>query len=218
MPNTLAIWLPTYKRPNALQKVADNIQTATMNSYTLYFGLEPDDEAGIAAARAVDGAKVIINPYEMGYSNTIQAMYENSKELIWFHANDDFYFEPNWDAHPIAMFERESLMVVGVPQNDADKTYSAICFGRRSYIDEQSGVIDMPKRVFYPYHHNYQDTEFTRTAQARGIWAGSSEKCIDHQHPGFTGKEKDYTYKKNDETAPLDQKTFESRQHLWESL
>ena len=214
----LSIWLPTYKRPHALQGVADNIKATTKSPYQLYFGLEPDDKEGIEAAAAVKGAVVVLNPYEMGYSNTIQAMYENSKEPFWFHSNDDFEFLMNWDEHPMAMFEREDLMVVGVPQNDADKTYSAICFGRRSYIDNQSGVIDMPKRVFYPYHHNYQDTEFTRTAQARGVWAGSSNPCINHLHPGFTGKEKDYTYKKNDETAHLDQKTFESRQHLWEGL
>lgn len=213
--NTLAIWLPTYKRPHALQKVADNIKATTKNSYTLYFGLEPDDIEGIKAARAVKGAVVIINPYEMGYSNTIQAMYEASEEPFWFHANDDFEFLPNWDEHPIAMFETESVKVVGVPQNEADKTYSAICFGRRSYIDEDSGVADMPKRVFYPYHHNYQDTEFTRTAQKRGVWASSSSPCINHLHPGFIGGPKDETYKKNDATVGEDEKTFESRKHLW---
>lgn len=207
--------MPTYKRPHKLQQVADNIREATKNSYTLYFGLEPHDEAGIEAAKKVKGAKVVINPYEMGYSNTIQAMYESSKEPLWFHANDDFLFLPNWDEVPISMFETKSVKVVGVKQNEADTDCSAVCFGRRSYIDEESGVIDMPKRVFYPYHHNYQDTEFTRTARKRGVWAKSEVPCIDHQHPGFTGGPKDETYKKNDATTGIDQKTFESRQHLW---
>jgi len=150
----------------------------------------------------------------MGYSNTIQTCYENSKEPFWFHANDDFTFLDKWDEHPIAMFETGQVQVVGVPQNEADKTYSAICFGRRSYIEEQSGVIDMPNRVFYPYYHNFQDTEFTRTAQARGVWFASTNPCIDHAHPGFTGGPKDATYLKNDD----DERTFESRKHLWENL
>jgi hypothetical protein len=214
--NTLAIWLPTYKRPHKLQQVADNIRETTKNSYTLYFGLEPEDEAGIEAAKAVQGAKVVINKYEGGYSNAIQTMYEASREPFWFHANDDFLFLSNWDEQPIKMFYTNSVDVVGVKQNQQDESFSAICFARRSYIDQQSGVIDIPKRVFYPYNHNFQDTEFTRTAQHRGVWAKCDAPCIDHQHPGFTGGPKDETYKKNDATAGLDERTFESRKHLFQ--
>lgn len=214
--NKLAIWLPTYKRPHKLASVAKNIEEATKNSFTLYFGVEPDDSESYKAARAT-GHKVVVNNYSMGYSNTIQTMYENSKEPFWFHANDDFCFLPNWDEAPLSMFDRKEIMVVGAPQRPDDIDYSAICFGRRSYIDRMSGVIDMPKRVFYPYHHNYQDTEFTRTAQARGVWAASASPCIDHLHAGFTGESKDETYRKNDETSPIDAATFETRRHLWEN-
>lgn len=212
--NKLAIWLPTYKRPHKLQQVADNIAATTKNSFTLYFGVEPDDTASFNAAIATNH-HVVVNPYEMGYSNTIQAMYEHSAEPFAFHANDDFLFFPGWDEQPLTMFETASVCVVGCKQNAADTDCSAICFIRRSYIEEQSGVIDMPNRVFYPYHHNYQDTEFTRTARHRGVWAKCDAPCIDHQHPGFTGAEKDETYKKNDATAGVDEATFNSRQHLW---
>ena len=214
----LAIWLPTYKRPHKLQQVADNLRKATRSSYTLYFGLEPHDEAGIEAARKVEGAVVIINPYEMGYSNTVQAMYEQSNEPFAMHANDDFLFLDGWDEKPLAMFEAPHVMMVGVKQREQDTDCSAICFWRTSYIKEQSGVVDMPNRVFYPYHHNYQDTESTLTAQKRGVWAKCDAPCIEHQHPGFTGGEKDETYKKNDATAAIDERTFQSRKHLWESI
>lgn len=211
----LSIWLPTYKRPHKLKEVADNIRQTTKNSYTLYFGLEPDDKDGIEAAKKVRGAVVIINPYEMGYSNTIQAMYEHSDEPFAFHANDDFLFLDRWDEQPLAMFESPWVMMVGVKQKADDTGCSAICFWRRRYIVEQSGVMDMPNRVFYPYHHNYQDTESTLTAQKRGVWAKCEAPCIEHQHPGFTGGDKDETYKKNDATANKDKETFESRRHLW---
>jgi hypothetical protein len=214
---TLSIWLPTYGRPHKLAEVAKNIEKATKNSFVLYFGVEPGDSGSIEAAKAT-GHKVVVNNGDMGYSNTIQACYEASNEPFWFHANDDFYFLENWDEILLTLFEREDLMVVGVPQNEADKTYSAICFARRKYIDEMSGVIDMPKRVFYPYGHNYIDTEFTRTAQARGVWASSSAPCINHLHPGFIGGEKDATYRKNDASAGDDEKTFDSREHLWKNL
>lgn len=212
---TFAIWLPTFHRPHKLEAVIENIRKATKNPYELYFGVEPEDMGTQEELRHLQ-QKMIINEYDAGYSNTIQTIYENTHEPIWFHANDDFIFLPNWDEHPIAMFETESVKVVGVPQNEADKSYSAICFARRSYIEEDSGVIDMPNRVFYPYHHNYIDTEFTRTAQHRNVWAASSTPCIDHDHPGIKGGEKDEVYKKNDATATIDEQTFKSRQHLWE--
>lgn len=210
----LAIYLPTYKRPNALQKVADNIKETTKSDYTLYFGLEKDDPEGLAAALAT-GAEAIINRYEPGYSNTIQTLYEYTDEEFFFHANDDFRFLPNWDETPMEMFKTPSIMVVGVKQNEADTQMSAIQLVRRKYIEEQSGVIDMPNRVFYPYHHNYVDTEMTNTARSRGVWAACAEPCIDHQHASFLGIDKDEIYKKNDDTVELDRQTYESRKHLW---
>lgn len=212
--NTLAIWCPTYKRPHKLENLVKNIKETTKNSYTLYFGVEADDQASIDMASNLN-CVVVINQYERGYSGAIQTMYEASLEPFWFHANDDFLFLPNWDEVPISMFDTSSVKVVGVKQTETDQSCDAVFFGRRSYIEQESGVIDMANRVFYPYHHNYQDNEFTRTAQKRGVWAKCGAPCIEHQHPGFTGGEKDETYKKNDATAELDKKTFESRQHLW---
>jgi hypothetical protein len=212
--NKLAIWLPTYKRPHKLAEIAKNIEETTKHSFTLYFGLEPDDSASIEAAKKT-GHKVVINKYEMGYSNTIQSIYEVSKEPFWIHANDDFEFLPNWDEVPVAMFERKDLMVVGIKQTEEDTSFSAICMARKKYIDTMSGVIDMPRRVFYPYHHNYIDTEFTQTAQKRGVWAKCDQFIIKHLHPGLVGGDKDATYLKNDATAGLAQNTFEIRKHLW---
>lgn len=212
--NTLAIWLPTYKRPHKLAAVVKNIRETTKNSYTLYFGIELGDRESGGMLLSL-GQNIVVNRYPMGYSGTVQTMYEDSDEPIAVHINDDFEFVPNWDEHPVAMFETPQVMVVGVPQHESDKTYSAICFIRRKYIEEQSGVIDMPNRVFYPYGHNYQDTEFTRTAQKRGVWYSSSLPCINHLHPGYTGEAKDETYKKNDALYEQDRVTFESREHLW---
>lgn len=210
----LAVMIPTYKRPEALQSVASNLEKATKHSFKLYFGLEKEDELGIAAAKAT-GHEVIINKYAPGYANTIQTIYEQSKEPFLMHGNDDFLFLPNWDETPIAMFERADLMVVGIPQTEGDVYGSAISMFRRAYIKEMSGVVDMPNRVFYPYNHNYVDTEFTETAQSRSVWALCEKQVLIHQHPGFTGKPLDATYEKNQATAGKDQLTFESRRHLW---
>lgn len=210
----LALWCPTYKRPHKLQALVKNIEETTVNDFMIYFGLEPDDTEGIEAAKAT-GYPVIINQGDMGYANTIQSIYEATQEPFSIHINDDFTFLDKWDETPIEMFKTPHIMMVGVKQREIDQDCSAICFWRRTYIEQQSGVIDMPNRVFYPYKHNYQDTESTRTAQSRGVWAKCDKPCIDHHHPGFVGGPKDETYKKNDATAEEDRKTFESRQHLW---
>jgi len=212
--NKVAIYIPTYKRPHDLQRVATNIEENTHNTFTIYFGLERDDEAGLEAAKAT-GHKAVVNKYKPGYSNTIQTLFEASKEPFILHANDDFDFHKDWDVPPIAMMETPSVMVVGLKQTEGDTHGSAISFFRRKYIEEQSGVIDIHYRVFYPYNHNYIDTEFTQTAQFRGVWAMCGPRVITHMHPGFTGKEKDATHLKNDATVELDSKTFESRKHLW---
>lgn len=211
----LAIFLPTFKRPNSLQRVSDNIHSTTAAAHTLYFGLEASDEQGIKAAKAT-GDKVVINKYEPGYSNTIQTIYETSSEPFFIHANDDFLFLPHWDEIPLKMFDRPDLMVVGLRQTEGDTHGSAISMVRRSYIETMSGVIDMPNRVFYPYNHNYVDTEFTRTAQSRGVWAKCDELGIIHQHPLLVGSTvKDETYLKNEATVDIDKQTFNSRQTLF---
>jgi len=216
--NTLAIYLPTYKRPEVLQKVADNVESTTKNSFTLYFGVEKEDKASYQAALKT-GHKVVINDYDpkFGYSNTIQTCYEKSKEPYFFHANDDFTFLPNWDEPYIQFLETNPhIMVCGAHDGMPGVSYSTIHFIRRKYIEEQSGVIDMPNRVFYPYYHNYQDTEFTQTAQKRGVYGKIEVPCIVHNHPNPDGK--DDTYKKNDATSGLDGNTFNIRKHLWEDL
>lgn len=212
--NKIAVLCPTYKRPHALKAVVDNLKATTKHSYTLYFGLEPDDEAGIEAANKT-GAKVVINKYDQGYSGTIQTLYEASKEPFFIHANDDFVFLPNWDEVPIAMFDREDLMVVGLKQHVDDFHGSAISMIRRSYIEDRSGVVDMPNRVFYPYPHHYADTEFTETAKNRGVWALCDVQGIDHRHYGFTGAERDQTYIKNDNTSEQSRVIYEARRHLF---
>jgi hypothetical protein len=212
----VGIYLPTYKRPHKLEEVARNIEQTTKNPFHLYFGLEPDDSAGIEAALKT-GHSVVINKYgsDAGYPNTIQTIYEQATEPFFIHANDDFVFQPDWDVAPLAMFDTPTVMVVGMKQNEEDSQGSAISMVRRSYIEERSGVVDMPNRVFYPYPHHYCDTEFTATAQKRGVWAFCGAYGINHMNPGFTGEQKDETYKKNDETSEKAAAIYRERLNLF---
>lgn len=206
----LALWCPTYKRPHMLQKVADNIKANTRNPYQLYWGCEPDDREGIMAA-ADTGYPVIINKGNMGYADTIQTIYEQTKEPIGFHINDDFYFPDGWDIVPMVMLKKHpEIMVLGADDGSENPTYLTISFIRRKYIEEQSGVVDIPNRVFYPYNHNFQDTEFSNTAQKRGVWDKVEGSCITHLR-----LPSDPTYQKNESTFSQDHATYLSRLHLF---
>jgi len=91
-------------------------------------------------------------------------------------------------------------------------------FIRRKYIEEQSGVVDMPKRVLYPYNHNFVDNELTETAQHRGAWDKCDAPCILHQHPSFTWLGEvpiDETYINNNKKDAEDNELYHSRKHLW---
>jgi GT2 family glycosyltransferase len=206
----LAIYLPTYKRPSTLQRVADNIAATTKTPYTLYFGIEPEDTASIAAAKAT-GHKVVVNKYDGGYANTVQSMYEESKEPFFFHANDDFVFLEGWELEPIKMLEdNPKLMVVGCNDGTSTTNFWTISMVRRKYIKEMSGVVDMPNRVFYPYGHNFIDTEFSQTAIKRGVWEACKSDCIEHKREGH-----DETYEKNNATYQGDQVTYYKRLELF---
>lgn len=215
MAKTIDILVPTYKRPDSLQRLADNIHANTKSSFMLWFGVEEDDKASFDAAIKTE-ANVAVNRYTPGYSNTIQTLYELSQGKFIIHANDDFDFHKDWDVEPLKLFKDPKIMVVGLKQTEGDVHGSAISIFRRKYIEEMSGVIDMPNRVFYPYHHNYVDTEFTETAQYRKVWVQCEPRVITHMHPGFTGLPADETYNKNAETSGLDRMTYISRCHLWQ--
>lgn len=216
---TLGIYLPTYGRPKKLKSVAQNIEQATKSPFKLYWGVEPFDRESILAAKDT-GHPVILNEGKATYSDALQTIYEQTSEPIFFFANDDFLFLDDWDEEPLKKMEADKGMgVLGVSDGNPQTGYTAISFIRRSYIEGQSGVIDMPNRVLYPYNHNYVDNELTETAQFRGVWGFCSAPCIEHQHPSFTWLgdfETDETYIRNNLKDAEDNELFHSRRHLWQ--
>lgn len=206
----LGIFCPTYGRPHKLQEVATNIERATKSPFRLYWGCEPEDAASIEAARAT-GHPVVINKGNMGYSDTVQTIYEQSKEPVFFHANDDFFFTDGWDVEPLKFLkEHPEVLVLGVHDGNSNTIFYTVSFIRRKYIRKQSGVVDIPNRIFYPYSHNFQDTEFSQTAVCRGVWAKLDFPCIEHRRVGH-----DDTYAKNAATFGQDQVVYEARKHLF---
>lgn len=216
---TLGIYVPTFGRPHKLASVAKNIEETTKNKFKLYWGVESFDRDSILAAKDT-GYGVIINTGDPKYADALQSIYEATKEPIFFWGNDDFLFLDGWDVKPMEiMQEFQDIGVLGVHDGNPKTSYSTISFIRRKYIEEQSGVVDMPNRVLYPYHHNFVDNELTETAKHRDVWDRCDAPCIQHQHPSFTWLghfPPDETYAKNDRMANADSETFYSRRHLWQ--
>lgn len=213
----LGIYIPSYGRPDSIAKVVKNLRETTKYKYKLYWGLEKHDTASIQAAKKLKQT-VIYNTGDPKYSDALQAIYEATDEPIFLWGNDDFHFLENWDEKPLEMMQDENIGVLGLHDGNPKTGFTAIALVRRKYIEEESGVVDMPNRVLYPYNHNFVDNELTATAQSRGKWAACNAPCIEHQHPSFTWLgdfPTDDTYKKNDSKFIEDAETYNDRIHLW---
>lgn len=214
----IGIYCPTLSRPQKMRQLVDNLQATTRSPFQLYWGVEPDDRESILAAKDT-GYPVIINEGKPSYSDALQTIYEQTDEPIFLWANDDFHFLDGWDIVPLEMMEKhEDIGVLGLYDGNPKTSFTSISLIRRKYIEEQSGVVDMPNRVLYPYKHNYVDNELTETAQHRGVWDRCETPCIEHQHPSFKWLgdfPSDATYEKNLKTFGQDSETFNNRRHLW---
>lgn len=212
----IAIYCPTYGRPGSLQRLVDNVSAVTTTPHRVVFVVESDDSASSEAASAT-GATVLYNEGDPGYPGSIQTAFDNDDSEFFVTANDDFDFQAGWDTEALAKMV-EGVCVVGLNDGSGNGVLSTIAFVRRSYIVEQSGVVDMPGRVFGPYGHNFADTEFYATAVGRGVFASAPESVVVHMHPDFGRGQWDGTYHRSRTMFGRDARTFSSRRHLWEAV
>lgn len=210
------ILIPTFGRPNSAQRVVDNIHAATETAHDITFVVEKYRQADYDACKAA-GARVLWNRYEPGYSNSIQTAYEQTNNPYLLAANDDFEFTEGWDSQALNAMG-DGVMVVGIDDGSPHNEYKTIALVDRRYIEDMSGVIDIPNRVFYPYQHNYVDTEFYFTAAARHVFAVAQDAVIRHRHPDWGYAREDSTYAKSKGTLAKDGHTFNERSHLWNDL
>jgi hypothetical protein len=210
----IGVYVPTLGRPGFLQRLVDNIATVTVTPYQVVFVVEKHDAESREAAEAT-GATVLVNPYEPSYSNAIQYAYEQVETPFLIGANDDFDFQLGWDTAALAAWQQPGISVVGIHDGYHGCRFSTISLVERNYIATQSGVIDIPNRVLYPYKHNYVDTEFFLTAIKRGVFTAARTAVILHRHPDFGHAVMDDTYRKSQADIPVDAATFESRIHLF---
>jgi len=205
------IIIPTFRRPDSLERAAKNARENTYSPMNLYFVVEPTDSLSIDKLEEL-GEKYIISEAPGSHTGAANTAYHKTTEPFFIMANDDFNFHKDWDIPAMAAMEGNS--VVGL--NDGSGGCVAITLVRRKYIEEQSGCVDIPNTLYFPgYNHNYVDTEFREVAIKRGVWTTAPDSIVEHMHWAFGKAKMDETYDKSNKTSPLDAATFSSRQHLW---
>lgn len=210
------IFCPTLGRPRSIERLWRNVSEATRSPHRLIFICEAHDEESWEAAQAV-GAEIVRNVYEPSYSNSIQTAYERSSNPYFLAANDDFDFQPGWDLPALEAIKSAQVVALN-DGSDSPNHMQTIALVRREYVERHSGVIDMPRRVFYPYSHNYVDTEFYYTAKARGMLIECPESVVVHRHPDWGHAQDDETYRLGQRSLSEDGATFNARAHLWQNL
>lgn len=146
----------------------------------------------------------------------------NGTEVIgdWVvFAADDVRFYPNWDTEFMKCHEQTGKMVIGT--NDLhhpgviDGTSATHWIVKKEYLDTYGGTIDRSFPLVYNYLHNYVDAEAIETAKFHNQYAFCKTCILEHIHPAWGLAPMDEAYRKWEYSVPIDQKTFESRQHLW---
>lgn len=220
---TTAVLVPSYGRPDTLARLAEDLRASTDAPYRLYFVLEQDDEQSIEVATRID-ADVIINVGEKRYAACINAAYLETSEPFLFLGADDIRFGSGWLEAGLEAMADPLVSVVGtvdpLHEYEDQSTHHLV---RRTYIEEQSGCMDIPNIVLYPYHHAYTDWEFTAVAKVRGVYAYCEDSIVEHHHPGWLTDGTvdhqhdlfDETYAKGNVTHLLDRQEWIRRSSMW---
>lgn len=211
----IQIFIPTFHRPDSLERAAKNAHENTLNLHDVIFVSEPEDSATIDKVNELN-EKLLISKHPGNHTGAANTCYEEGKAPFFIIANDDFNFHMGWDEPVMALFEENpEIGVVGV-DDGSHQGFTTITVVRRAYIDKYSGCMDVPGVLYFPgYNHNYVDTEFSATAMKRGMFAACPASMVEHMHWAFGKNKMDATYEKSNATAPADAITFGNRQHLW---
>lgn len=194
--NKIAIIIPTRGRPDKVGKMLANIKATTTLPYEVYFGIDPDDSATIAACRELK-ANAIVNQVPSKYGPTINNCYHKTSEPFLMLGADDIEFTQGWDREMMACMDDPKIGIVGHYDNwPIGKTgkHGSHLLIRRDYIRTYSGVEDEADTIYSTaYYHYNTDIETEQTAMKRGAFVMSN--AVIHHHHWCNGEvPKDETY------------------------
>lgn len=215
---SVAIFTPTSYRSQNIERLINSIRETS--EVTAYF-IHPSDDG--------DSWKELNKQFQPHTKNLfwwhdnpegdtrfvkrIQSMYEQTDEEWFLTGADDVVFHPGWleEARPY-MHTHSVISFDDMCNPNVPGTNFLI---RRSYIEEQSGVIDSPNTVFcQDYFHNFCDNELVETASKRREFVKCDGK-IEHYHHTIGKAENDKIYQLAQSRWNEDAETFHQRRHLW---
>ena len=219
------ILIPTLGRHKRMEGIIENIKQTTKGTYNLWFILEGYDSESIQEANRL-GAKFIISNPGGSYVNAINYGYkllhfQNKIDPFVFLGSDDIEFTPGWDKEMLKEFANEKVGVVGAwdnwPISKTSKHGSHLLI-RTKYIQEHSGVEDMPGVIYAPcYNHYMCDIETEQTAMKRGAFVASPAE-IKHHHWVNGEAQMDKTYSDGKMALHHDTVAYEGRRRKFEQF
>jgi glycosyltransferase involved in cell wall biosynthesis len=214
----IAILIPTLNRAERLKAVADNIHKNTKVSHTIYFIIEPEDDASLKVIQEINEWAVYNK--ETQYVGAINTGYRFTKEPYIFCGSDDLDFHEGWDSECLKVMENPKIGITG-PIDSWEISKSGVhcshLFIRRSYLKKYSGVEDEENVVYSSnYIHLMCDIETEQTAMKRGAFEQCKTAFVEHNH-WFIGKaQKDATYALCDNCRDHDVAVYDKRRKNFE--
>jgi hypothetical protein len=201
MSKDVGIYIRSVGRPQRIEPILENLKKTAPDAEVIFMAEFNDP---IVAPNVIRGD--FRNP-----QNAANATYWLNKHPFFHTAPDDWEWQPGWFDACMKVFNNPLTSVVSPKIFDGTHSNNNGFIVRRSYIQTQSGVVDMPNTVFYPYVHYYCDTEFLWTSKTRGVWNSCDDAVIYHNQVW------DATHESvnNQNIIEVDKATYNSRRHLF---
>lgn len=172
----------------------------------------------------MDNLEVHVIQEGKSYAEAINIKYtdlrhKRSRDDWFFCGADDLRFEKGWLDEALKTHMETGARVIGT--NDLHNsdviagvhaTHYLVQYG---YIEDCGGTFDQSFPVLYHYKHNYTDTEFIKTAKARGEFYYSPKSIVEHMHPGWGLNTVDPGYENSMNTMREDKRTHDQRMAIF---
>ena len=215
----VSVLIPTVGRAHRIPIITANVLESSDHA-NVYFICERDDEQSIKTVVQTVGANLIVNRRTRNYAGAINTGVAETDEPYLFTGADDLNFHVGWFETAVALMDKK-IQVVGT--NDLGNSevlagqHSTHSLVARNYATQ--GVVDQLGVMLHEgYHHNWCDTEFIRTAMARGRFLPCLEAKVEHLHYVWGKAPMDDGYSKSFSREPQDRALFREREQLWTLL
>lgn len=216
------IIVPTYGRPDRIERVRENIHQSTYWPHRITFVAEPHDTDTIAALER-SHERFILNERTPNYAGAINTAVLATDSPLVFLGADDLNFHESWDLAATRVLEPQ-FPVIGT--NDLGNpyvlagTHSTHSLVDVSYVYEVGGTLTDGPGVCLPecYAHDWTDTEFIGVAKARVRFRPCLESVVEHLHWVFGKSERDATYDKNARAQAEGEALYVQRKQAWDNL